>query len=299
MRPIHPLQIIAAFARKHAIKLVLFLGIGVGALGIWLLQTQESAPPPMAVQTVIERLETRAPEICEPLLQPQAVPEDAPPKLPRIAIVIDDVGLNAAHARRAIALPAGVTLAFLPYARNVQKLVDDAKLVGHEIFLHLPMQPVGGEDAGPGMLRVDMDDEMLQDVIEKNLSGFTGYVGVNNHMGSRFTADERGMRVFMEEVKAQELIFLDSRTTMATKGEEMARALGVPWARRNIFLDNALTEEAIAAQFYSLLKIAARQQSAIAIGHPHPITLEVLERLLPYLRDKFELVPVSTLVSRP
>jgi polysaccharide deacetylase 2 family uncharacterized protein YibQ len=143
-----------------------------------------------------------------------------------------------------------------------------------------------------------MDDEILQDVIEKNLSGFTGYVGVNNHMGSRFTADERGMRVFMEEVKDRELIFLDSRTSMASKGEELARAFGVPTARRNIFLDNVLTEESIAAQFDSLLKIAARQKSAIAIGHPHPITLEVLQRLLPYLRDKFELVPVSALVSR-
>jgi polysaccharide deacetylase 2 family uncharacterized protein YibQ len=213
--------------------------------------------------------------------------------------VIDDVGLSAADARRAIALPAGVTLSFLPYARNVQKLVDDAKMVGHEIFLHIPMQPVGENDPGPNTLRTDMSDEVLRDVIDKNLSGFTGYVGVNNHMGSRFTTDEHGMRMVIEAVKERELIFLDSRTTMASKGEEVARALGVPTARRHVFLDNELTEESIADQFYSLLKIAARQQNAIAIGHPHPITLEILERLLPYLADKFELVPVSALVSRP
>jgi polysaccharide deacetylase 2 family uncharacterized protein YibQ len=297
MYPIHPLQIITRFIRKHPIKLVLLLGIAAAALGVWLLQLREGAPPPMTVDTVIHRLETRSPEICEPPVE--RAPEAPPPALPRIAIVIDDMGPNAALARRAMALPAAVTLSFLPYAPDVQKLVDDAKMAGHEIFLHLPMQPVGERDPGPGALRVDMDDETLQTAIEKNLSSFTGYVGVNNHMGSRFTADERGMRMMMEEVKERALIFLDSRTTMATKGEELARAMGVPTARRHVFLDNVLTEESIADQFFVLLKTAARHKSAVAIAHPHPITLEILARLLPYLSYKFELVPVSALVSRP
>lgn len=222
------------------------------------------------------------------------VPADRGP--PRVAIIIDDVGLDAEKARLAIALPAEVTLSFLPYAPNVQTNVDRALAAGHEVFLHLPMEAVGGEDPGPNALRVAMDHGELARQIAHNLSAFHGYVGVNNHMGSRFTADAAAMRTVIEALRDRGLIFIDSRTTALTKAEALAREMGVPTAARNVFLDNTLTEDSIAGQFSELLNLSAQQGVALAIGHPHLVTLEFLSAALPTLRGSYALVAASAAV---
>jgi uncharacterized protein len=218
--------------------------------------------------------------------------------LPCIAIVIDDVGLRSWETEPAIALPAPVTLALLPYAPKVQEDADKARAAGHEVFLHLPMEAIGGEDPGPHALRVSMSDDELRREIEHNLSAFRGYVGVNNHMGSRLTSDARAMRVVMQAIHAKGLIFLDSRTTARTVGEAFARDLGVPAASRHVFLDNVLTEESVAGQFSELLDLAAKQKVAVAIGHPHRVTLDFLARVLPSLEGRYEVLPVSATVAR-
>jgi len=218
--------------------------------------------------------------------------------LPCIAIVIDDVGLRPRETGLAIALPAAVTLALLPYAPNVQDDADRARAAGHEVFLHLPMEAIGGEDPGPHALRVGMNDDELRREIEHNLSAFRGYVGVNNHMGSRLTSDARAMRVVMQAIRAKGLIFLDSRTTALSVGDALARELGVPAAKRHVFLDNVLTEESVAGQFSELLDLAAKQRAAVAIGHPHRVTLDFLARVLPSLEGRYEVLPVSAMVAR-
>lgn len=269
--------------------------LAVVAGGFWYWHAQkEAAKPSSAIQAIMDELRQAPPE--------QPVPPVTPPPkhgLPRVAIVIDDVGMNDAETQKAINLPPGVTLSFFPYAPHVQESANAAHAAGHEVFLHLPMEAVGGEDPGPGALRVKMSDDEIRQNLEHDLNSFHGYTGINNHMGSRFTADERGMRFVMESVKARGLIFLDSRTTVLTKGEDLAREMGVPTIRRHIFLDNTLTEESIAEQFSALLKLAANQGEAVAIAHPHEISLEFLAHILPYLRGRYELVPVSALVSKP
>ncbi len=267
-----------AFLRRYSVViagLVLAAALALGFL-LW-------PPPPLSVEQVITQL--------------QEAPLPKPESRPLCAIVIDDVGLTEEGTRAALALPKEVTLSFLPYAPHVQEKVNAARKMGHEIFLHMPMEPLGNDDPGPGTLRISMSDDEIRTAAEQNLSRFTGYVGINNHMGSRFTADARGMRVVMEEIKKRGLIFLDSRTTLATKGEQLAREMGVHTLRRHVFLDNVLTEENVANQIYALIKLSEDQNMAVAIGHPHHITLEILAKMLPYLRNRCDLVPVSALAK--
>ncbi len=227
-----------------------------------------------------------------------AVP--APPKdaRPRIAIVIDDLGLDRRRTERAISLPGPLTLSFLAYASDLPKQTEAAHRGGHELLLHVPMEPIGKVlDASPNELDVGLSpDEVLQR-LRWDLGRFDGYVGINNHMGSKFTSDSASMRPVMEELHRRGLLFLDSRTIGSTTGMDLAREIGVPHAGRDVFLDNDVSTPAIAAQFADLERVAKRNGSAIAIGHPHDQTLDVLQKWLDEAPARgFVLVPVSAII---
>ena len=219
---------------------------------------------------------------------------------PMIAIVIDDLGQSGARLRRTIRLKAPLTLAFLPYGADLPALTAEARRAGHEVLVHLPMEPIDpSQDPGPNGLVTGLDEAELLHRLRWNLSRFGGYVGVNNHMGSRFSSDEAGMAAVMGEVKARGLLYLDSRTTPHTLGSILAQSMGVPEVERDVFLDNDLAPEGVRRQLAVLEDEARRQGFAVAIGHPHPITLEALEGWLPGAEARgFVLVPVSAIVRR-
>lgn len=202
---------------------------------------------------------------------------------PRIVVVIDDVGPSDARARQAIALPAPVTLAMLPYAPGVAALAQAASSRGHELLAHVPMQPAQGVNPGPQALLLDQSAEERQRLLEWNLSQFQGFVGINNHMGSQFTKDGPAMHAVLEAVKAANLLYLDSRTSVQTAGRSVASELGVPFAERDVFLDNHRTADYLALQLSQVEAIALRRGLAIAIGHPHEVTLAALADWLPRL----------------
>lgn len=201
-----------------------------------------------------------------------------------IAIIIDDVGLNPAAARRAIGLPAPVTLAFLPYGDETPELARAAKAAGHEVFVHLQMAPEGHADPGPKALLAGLDDKELRARTDWALSRVPGAVGANNHMGSRLTADDHAMRVVLGELDRHGMAFIDSRTSARSVAEQTARSLGVPASRRDVFLDNEQDAGAINAQLEATLKLARQHGSAVAIGHPHPATLAALAAWLPAMQ---------------
>jgi uncharacterized protein len=201
---------------------------------------------------------------------------------PMIAIVIDDLGLDAPRTRRATALDGAVTLAFMTYASRLSEWAGAARAANHEILVHMPMQPLSAKvDPGPNALTVAMSDAEILTRVRWGLERLDGYIGVNNHMGSRFTEYSQGMAVVLDEVKARGLLFLDSRTTAHSVCASAAAGLHLPFAERNVFLDDEPTITGVSQQLETLANVARKFGAAIAIGHPHDATLDVLADWLP------------------
>ncbi|MEX0694995.1 MAG: divergent polysaccharide deacetylase family protein [Rhodospirillales bacterium] len=217
---------------------------------------------------------------------------------PEIVIVMDDLGLDRSGARRTIALPGPLTLSFMSYAEDLAKQALEASKAGHELMLHVPMEP--GSTAinpGPNVLLSGMPESELLKSIDWNLQQMTGYVGINNHMGSRFTADREGMGTVVRALRQRGYLFLDSVTSSKSVAHETARDGGIPYAVRNVFLDHDDDLERIRAQLRHTEQIARRTGLAIAIGHPRDKTIEALKEWLPTLPEKgFQLVPISAVV---
>jgi len=220
-------------------------------------------------------------------------PQPAP--LPKIAIVIDDVGADGNAARRAMALPKAVSLSFLPYPDETPSLAREAVRRGHQILLHMPMQPEGNADPGPNALFTSLGADEIARRLDWALSRVPGYSGVNNHMGSLFTQDRAALVPVMERLSDLHVFFLDSRTTPKSVAVSVARMFGVASAGRDVFLDDVETREAIMAQLSETEARARGQGVAIAIGHPHAVTLDALAQWTQNLRG-FELVPVSVAI---
>jgi polysaccharide deacetylase 2 family uncharacterized protein YibQ len=287
--------------------------------------TVQSAPPQTPLSTPksqpqIAALPAMPPQIVQPQIAPPQIPPLLPPipegpegeapwlrygqaarpsgGRPEIAIVIDDVGLDRHRSARAIAMPAPLTLSFLPYAEDLHEQTSHARSRGHELLVHVPMEPLGSHnDAGPGALKVALSQDDIAERLRRDLTQFDRFVGINNHMGSRFTAYEPGMAIVMAELKARGLLFLDSRTIGNTVGAALADRYGVPNIERDVFLDDVMTESAVRAELARLEAIAQRTGHAVAIGHPHDQTLNVLARWMPDAQARgFVLVPLSQLV---
>ena len=215
-----------------------------------------------------------------------------------IAIVIDDMGLDRKRSARAVALPGPLTLSWLPYATDVGRQAAAARAAGHEILLHAPMQPQGHEDPGPDALLVSLSTDEIRRRVQADLDLLPEAVGLNNHMGSRFTRDPRAMTPVIEELKRRGLLFLDSRTTGGSVGADEARDAAVPYAVRDVFLDDVMTVDAVRAQLAKVETIARRRGFAVAIGHPHDATLDALEPWLKSLPARgFVEVPISAIIK--
>ena len=262
--------------------------------------------PPLTKKSVLPkqtkprlRQQSAAPGGTVPWLQ-NAVRSPAIGDRPAIAIVLDDLGIDQRRTKRAIALPSPLTLALIPYGYNLAKHATQARARGHELLVHLPMEPLDPE-ANPGRnaLLTSLTENELRRRLNWNLAQFKGFVGVNNHMGSKFTAWGQGMEIVIQTLRHRGLMFLDSKTTKNSQGYRLARRLRVPHTVRDVFLDNNITEEAIEQQLRQLENVARRNGSAIGIGHPHDETVSVLRRWIPAARKKgFVLVPVTAIVRR-
>ncbi|MEO5372734.1 MAG: divergent polysaccharide deacetylase family protein [Alphaproteobacteria bacterium] len=229
-----------------------------------------------------------------------AVVTPPPDGRPRIAIVIDDLGVDRGRSARIIGLPGPLTAAFLPYAHDLQGQTRMARAAGHELMVHVPMEPRNPDvDPGPDALLTGSSDEQIRHRLEACLARFDAPVGINNHMGSLFTGDARGMAVVMAILKQRGLLFLDSRTTNDTVGPDLARRFGVPFAERHVFIDNENDVGHVRAHLAQLEDMARQHGFAIGIGHPRDGTIEGLRTWLPTLARKgITLVPISAIVRQ-
>ena len=221
------------------------------------------------------------------------------PDVGLIAIIIDDIGLDKPRSYKAINLPAPVTLAVLPYGDNLPPMVEEARRKGHEIMLHLPMEPLGrSADPGPNALLSSLSPEEIRRRLFWNLNQFQSYVGVNNHMGSRFTSHAELLRPVLEEIDRRGLLFVDSITSSKTTGYRLASELGLPFAVRDVFLDNELNPAYIQKQLKEVEETARRKGFAVAIGHPHDVTIDVLDSWIKELPDRgLALAPITTIIK--
>lgn len=220
---------------------------------------------------------------------------------PRVVIIIDDMGLNSRMTKRIAELPGPLELAFLPYADGVRGQAEAARKEGHEIMIHMPMEPMNGQlDMGPVALKMDMEPKIFDANLNVALNSLGGYVGINNHMGSRLTQNKDAMERLMEKLKGKGLLFVDSRTIHTSVAAETAAAYDVPYAIRDIFIDHVPTKEGVENSLRLVEEMALRRGVAIAIGHPKKVTIEALEKWLPTLAKKgIALAPVSEVVRKP
>ena len=166
-----------------------------------------------------------------------------------IAIVIDDMGLDRKRSSRVVGLPAPLTLAWLPYANDLPHQTKVARAAGHELMVHIPMEPQANDiDPGPDAMRVGIGNAELLRRLDQDLKSFDGYIGVNNHMGSRFTEDAVGMKVILGELQRRGLMFLDSRTTSHSVASGIARGMHLPALGRDVFLDDDMSPAAVRAE---------------------------------------------------
>ena len=317
-------------AHRRQVLFAGFVGLFVGAIvgGYWLAQRFEpeskkpvyariedipglpqytELEPGQKVATIEEKARPKpVPQVAaaassapQPTWRRNALPFRDLASKPLIAIVIDDVGLDRPHSKRAWELPGPLTMSFLPYAKDLREQAKAARARGQELMLHLPMEPGGHADPGPNALLVSLNEDELRHRVTTALDSFDGYVGVNNHMGSRFTAYRPGMESVLRQVKAHGLLFLDSRTTPSTVGDQVAQEIGLPSVARNVFLDDEETIDAVRRKLAETEAVARRQGFAVAIGHPHEATIQALAEWLPGVAGKgFALAPLSAVLRK-
>lgn len=231
-------------------------------------------------------------------LEIQRQPPASQGSRPRIALVIDDLGRSVQDIDTLVALGVPVTYAVLPFESRTREVVDKLRRMGAEIICHLPMEATSGANPGPGALLLSMNQQELTAATRKALAAVPGAIGANNHMGSGISANQSAITSVISVLAEQKLFFLDSRTSVDTVGYSVARQYGVPAAERQVFLDTTIDEAAIREQFNRLLDIARKRGSAIAIGHPHKATLDVLAaEVRVALEQGFEFVTASALLE--
>jgi uncharacterized protein len=218
---------------------------------------------------------------------------------PAVAVVIDDLGLNRRGTAALNRLRAPLTLAFMPYATDLDRQTQAARAAGHELLVHVPMEPRSRDWPGPNALTAQLGPAELASRLRSNLQSFRGFVGINNHMGSLLTADPASMGIVMAELHQRELLFLDSRTTSDSVAAREAERMHVPFAKRDVFIDNDLDLSSVLRGLARAEGIARRQGYAVAMGHPHDVTIEALKRWLAGLDARgIALVPISAIVAR-
>lgn len=213
----------------------------------------------------------------------------------KIAIIIDDIGYRKTD-NKVLNLPPNITLSILPHTPYGKSLALEGFKEHHEIMLHIPMEAENGKFLGPGGLTSNMDESSIRKELNEAFEEVPFAIGVNNHMGSLLTTRTKSMYWVMQFIKEKNVVFVDSITSPNSKAMSVAKELGVPSLKRNVFLDNNLEHTYITKQFNLLIERAKKHKTAVAIAHPHPETIRSLQKLFPLLaQNNIELVPISQL----
>lgn len=227
-------------------------------------------------------------------------PEDASSPRGELFVVLDDAGNSLDGYDAFLAFPGPLAVAVLPRLDFSVQAAAMAISAGKEVLLHQPMEAIGGADPGPGWVGPALDEAAIARELAENLATVPGAVGVNNHMGSLATADERVMRAVLSELAERDLFFLDSRTTAETVVREVAGEVGIPFVERHVFLDHERSRESIFASVREALERSLAGEPVVMIGHVTvPLVAEILAEIYPVVVEHgYRFAPISTL-ARP
>lgn len=214
----------------------------------------------------------------------------------QLAIVIDDFGYRQHNEEQIIKLSPNITVAVLPNSPNAHRIANIAHQHGNDVIIHLPMAPFGKQPLEKDTLYPYMEEEEVDRIVTDAVAQVPHAIGVNNHMGSLMTSNQIGMENVMKALRHHSMFFLDSKTVGKTAVIDAASIYDIPVLERDVFLDDKQNEAAISQQFELAIKVARKNGSAIAIGHPHPQTINVLKNKLANLPLDIELIKVSQLV---
>lgn len=222
---------------------------------------------------------------------------------PKVAIIVDDIGMSRVPVDELLQLPAPVTLSVLPGLPYSHYAAEAANKKGWDVMLHLPMEPressgYMGSDAGEDALLVGLPKEAILAKLNKNLSSVPYIKGVNNHMGSKFMENQELVELVLEELKRRGLFFVDSLTSAGSVGYKTALSIGMKTGKRDVFLDNSKDPAYVESQIENLVERAWKNGYAIGICHPYPSTVRVLAEAIPKISERVEIVPVSSVLTR-
>jgi hypothetical protein len=228
----------------------------------------------------------------EPIEEPE---EDQP----QVAIIIDDLGYNPELDQELYKLDYPLTLAVLPFRSHTRQT---AKTFGSkdnfELLLHLPLEPMDENQKEENMATVDMDREEIASFLDDALKEMEGVEGINNHKGSRFTSDQTKMKYLLEEIRERGLFFVDSFTLGDSVAYPLALEMGIPTARRNVFIDYSDDKDTVIEKLQQLEETARENGTAIGIGHHRKNTIQALKEELPRMKERgIELVVVSEVLE--
>ncbi|HEM8559023.1 divergent polysaccharide deacetylase family protein [Citrobacter koseri] len=217
----------------------------------------------------------------------------------KLAIVIDDFGYRPHNENQVLAMPSALSVAVLPNAPHAREMATKAHNSGHEVLIHLPMAPLSKQPLEKDTLRPEMSSDEIERIIRDAVNKVPYAVGLNNHMGSAMTSSLFGMQKVMQALERYNLYFLDSMTIGNSQAMRAASGTGVKVIKRKVFLDDTQNEADIRRQFNRAIELARRNGSAIAIGHPHPSTVRVLQQMVYNLPADITLVRPSSLLDEP
>ncbi|WP_246096187.1 divergent polysaccharide deacetylase family protein [Paenibacillus sinopodophylli] len=219
-----------------------------------------------------------------------------------VAVVIDDFGNGMNGTPEMMKLPIHITAAIMPFMPTTKQDAEEAHRLGHDVIVHMPMEPNKGlkKWLGPGALTTDLSDDEVRKRVEDAINDVPHAIGMNNHMGSKVTSDERMMRIVLGVCKERGLFFLDSRTTYKTVVPKIAEELGVPIVSNDVFLDDVYSVQHISKQIGVLRKHLESHISCITIGHvgpPGKFTASVLQQSIPVMQPNVQFVKLTALIQ--
>ncbi len=281
------------------VLLTLMLGISICAVGyVIFFRTVFAQEIPKQLEAEIVFEEPDPPVHDESVGEQGEIEKRATEKeLPKVAIIIDDLGYHKKLGEKFLNFPYELTYSFLPFAPYTAKQEEMAYDSGKTVLLHLPLEPKGKQwDPGPGTLFLSDSPELQKQKFEQALAQVPHAVGVNNHMGSLYTSNTKVMKLLIRQISDKGLFFIDSVTASDSVGYSVAQEFGVKSVRRQVFLDNILDEVEVCNQLEKLVGTAETKSWGVGIGHPHRQTLMALKKCMHYYDTRVTFVSISEII---